>query len=205
MGWLHMRVRHSVPPCLTCLLCCATLQVKELFEVEGELTPCSSAAMLACILGVLRDSHWCAAIKCPPEPLWAVPISVEVREACRHGCIILCNACCRSQCCFWTPTPHKCPCCALPLVLQMRTSACAAVEVAPGAASSSRIHEFDAAPCPLHLHLCVASSAPCRWRWVSTETLRWRPAAGRMRAESSSGWHSQRRRRGAGPRWALGG
>ena len=87
MGWLHMRVRHSVPPCLTCLLCCATLQVKELFEVEGELTPCSSAAMLACILGVLRDSHWCAAIKCPPEPLWAVPISVEVRICCMlmHG------------------------------------------------------------------------------------------------------------------------
>ena len=46
--------------------------------MEGELAPCSSAAMLACILGVLRDSHWCAAIKCPPEPLWAVPISVEV-------------------------------------------------------------------------------------------------------------------------------
>jgi hypothetical protein len=61
--------------------------VKELFEVEGELTPCSSAAMLACILGVLRDSHWCAAIKCPPEPLWAVPISVEVRICCMlmHG------------------------------------------------------------------------------------------------------------------------
>ena len=36
-------------------------QVKELFEVEGELKPCSNEVMLAGMLGVLRDSHWCAA------------------------------------------------------------------------------------------------------------------------------------------------
>ena len=36
-------------------------QVKELFEVEGELRPCSNEVMLAGMLGVLRDSHWCAA------------------------------------------------------------------------------------------------------------------------------------------------
>ncbi len=34
--------------------------MKELFEVEGELRPCSNEVMLAGMLGVLRDSHWCA-------------------------------------------------------------------------------------------------------------------------------------------------
>ncbi|KAI7837303.1 hypothetical protein COHA_008867 [Chlorella ohadii] len=53
-------------------------EVKELFEVEGELRPCSNEVMLAGMLGVLRDSHWCAAVGCPPEPIWAVPIAVEV-------------------------------------------------------------------------------------------------------------------------------
>lgn len=36
-------------------------QVKELFGVEGELRPCSNEEMLAAMLGVLRDTHWCAA------------------------------------------------------------------------------------------------------------------------------------------------
>ena len=56
------------------------LQICELFEVgEGGLQPCSFATMLAGILTVLRDSHWCAAVGCPPEPLLMVPVSVEVR------------------------------------------------------------------------------------------------------------------------------
>ena len=29
--------------------------------MEGELKPCSNEVMLAGMLGVLRDSHWCAA------------------------------------------------------------------------------------------------------------------------------------------------
>ncbi|KAL4419822.1 hypothetical protein ABPG75_006920 [Micractinium tetrahymenae] len=51
----------------------------ELFEVEGgQLQPCDSEAMLAGILRVLLDSHWCAAVGCPPEPILMVPITVEV-------------------------------------------------------------------------------------------------------------------------------
>ncbi|PSC70018.1 hypothetical protein C2E20_6550 [Micractinium conductrix] len=54
-------------------------EICELFEVgEGGLQPCSFATMLAGILTVLRDSHWCAAVGCPPEPLLMVPVSVEV-------------------------------------------------------------------------------------------------------------------------------
>jgi hypothetical protein len=57
-------------------------QIRELFEVEGELRPCPPAAVLAGVLGCLRDAHWCAAVGCPPEPIFAVPISLEVRQ---HG------------------------------------------------------------------------------------------------------------------------
>ncbi|KAL4435426.1 hypothetical protein ABPG77_006188 [Micractinium sp. CCAP 211/92] len=51
----------------------------ELFEVEGgRLQPCGNEAMLGGILRVLLDSHWCAAVGCPPEPILMVPITVEV-------------------------------------------------------------------------------------------------------------------------------
>lgn len=53
-------------------------EVKELFEVQGELRPCYNAAMLAGMLKVLCDSYWCIAVGCPPEPIWAVPIAIEV-------------------------------------------------------------------------------------------------------------------------------
>ncbi|KAI3425219.1 hypothetical protein D9Q98_008987 [Chlorella vulgaris] len=53
-------------------------EVKELFAVEGELRPCSNAEMIAGVLTVLLELHWCAALGCPPEPLLSVPISLEV-------------------------------------------------------------------------------------------------------------------------------
>ena len=45
----------------------------------GELQACSDEQLLAALLAALRDSHWCAAVGCQPEPVWAVPISLEVR------------------------------------------------------------------------------------------------------------------------------
>jgi hypothetical protein len=72
------------------------LQVKELFEVEGELVPCQPGALLAGLLRALTDAHWCAALGCPPEPIFAVPISLEVR-----GCRPL--WCFQFHCCVWLP------------------------------------------------------------------------------------------------------
>jgi hypothetical protein len=34
--------------------------------------------MIAGVLTVLLELHWCAALGCPPEPLLSVPISLEV-------------------------------------------------------------------------------------------------------------------------------
>ena len=43
-----------------------------------ELRAASSAEILAAILAVQRDAHWCRAVGCPPEPAFMVPVSVGV-------------------------------------------------------------------------------------------------------------------------------
>lgn len=62
-------------------------QVCQLFDLgaEGEgaklMQPATGAEILAALLGVLRDAHWCLAMRCPPEPGLMTPISLAT--ACR--------------------------------------------------------------------------------------------------------------------------
>ena len=61
----------------------------QLFELGGSsdeaaaglLQPASGREILAALLGVLRDAHWCQALGCKPEPGLMVPLSLAT--ACR--------------------------------------------------------------------------------------------------------------------------
>ncbi|KAK9785004.1 hypothetical protein WJX73_007963 [Symbiochloris irregularis] len=48
---------------------------------QEALQPSTSQEILAALLGVLRDAHWCQAVGCAPEPAFMIPISLET--ACR--------------------------------------------------------------------------------------------------------------------------
>lgn len=55
-------------------------QICAIFEHKGPsdslLQPASNREVLAALLATLRDSHWCAAVGCQPEPGLMVPISI---------------------------------------------------------------------------------------------------------------------------------
>ena len=62
-------------------------QVCQLFDLGSDaqssdlMQPSTPQEILAALLGVLRDTHWCHAVKCKPEPAFMTPISLAT--ACR--------------------------------------------------------------------------------------------------------------------------
>ena len=54
----------------------------EVFELDAALTtglqPASNREILAAMLAALRDSHWCKALECSPQPGLMTPINLEV-------------------------------------------------------------------------------------------------------------------------------
>lgn len=75
-----------MPSALTSLQC-ACMQVCQLFELGADseaghlFHPATAHEILAALLGVLRDAHWCQAVGCRPEPALMTPISLAT--ACR--------------------------------------------------------------------------------------------------------------------------
>ena len=75
-GYVHRALWSGVP------LVTAThaAQVRQLFELGDSasdlLQPASPQEILAALLGVLRDAHWCQAVHCKAEPALMTPISL---------------------------------------------------------------------------------------------------------------------------------
>ena len=65
----------------SCGWCCCEVQVAELFDLDLSQTPLQAASkreILAAMLAAFRDSYWCKAVQCHPEPALMTPINVQV-------------------------------------------------------------------------------------------------------------------------------
>lgn len=72
---------HDQVPQVMRVRCCCDIQVAELFDLDLSKTSLQAASkreILAAMLAAVRDSYWCKAAACHPEPALMMPITVQV-------------------------------------------------------------------------------------------------------------------------------